>query len=83
MTPDQITLAHRRLQMGITNVGFWVVTASAGLYRLADQGADAVDAWRLAVIAVGAVAAQALFDVIGGTRLMPEPRPSLTSFLRR
>ena len=83
MTPDQIKLAHRRLQLGITNVGFWVLTASAGLYWLAHHRAHAVDAWRLAVIAIGAVAVQAVFDFIGGTRLMPEPRPSLTGFLRR
>ncbi len=83
MTPDQIALAHRRLQLGIANVGFWVLTASAGLYWLADHGAHAVDGWRLTVIAIGAIAVQSVFDVIGGTRLMPEPRPSLTGFLRR
>ena len=83
MTPDQIKLAHRRLQLGITNVGFWVLTASAGLYWLAGHGAHHVDASRLAVIAIWAVAVQAVFDFIGGTRLMPKPRPSLISFLRR
>ena len=31
MTPDQIKRAGHRLQLGITNVGFWVVAASAGL----------------------------------------------------
>ena len=82
MTPDQIKLAHRRLQLGITNVGSWVLTASTGLYWLADHGAPAVDVWRLAVIAIGAVAVQAVFDFIGGTLLMPEPQPSLTGFLR-
>ena len=27
MTPEQITRAHHRLRLGITNVGFWVLTA--------------------------------------------------------
>ena len=83
MTPEQITLAHHRLHLGITNVGFWVLSASAGLHWLVNHGAHAVDGLRLAEIAVGAVAVQAVFDFIGGTRLMPEPRPSLTGFLRR
>ena len=83
MTPEQITRAHRRLRLGITNVGFWVVSASAGLHWLVNHGAHAVDGLRLAEIAVGAVAVQAVFDFIGGTRLMPEPRPSVTGFLRR
>ena len=83
MTPEQTTLAHQRLRLGITNVGIWVLSASAGLYWLVHHGAHAVDGSRLAAIAVGAVAVQAVFDCIGGTRLMPEPRPPLTGFLRR
>jgi len=83
MTPEQTTLAHQRLRLGITNVGIWVLSASAGLYWLVQHGAHAVDVSRLAAIAVGAVAVQAVFDFIGGTRLMPLPRPSLSGFLRR
>ena len=83
MTPTQITLAHHRLLLGISNVGFWVLSASAGLYWLADRGPHAVDAWRLLAIGVAAVALQAVFDFIGGALLMPEPRPSLTGFLHR
>ena len=83
MTPDQIKLAHRRLQLGITNVGFWVLSASAGLSWLVDHGPHAVSAERLATIALGAIAVQAAFDFVGGARLMPEPRPLWTGFLRR
>ena len=32
MTPPQLDLARRRLWLGITNVGFWVLLSAVGLY---------------------------------------------------
>ena len=34
MTLEQLKLARSRLRPGIANVGFWVVTASGGLWWL-------------------------------------------------
>jgi len=81
MTREQVSLARRRLGLGITNVGFWVVAAVLGLLWL-DWGrrvpSDLDPVW----IGVGCVAVQALFDVVGGWWLMPAPRPSGMDFFR-
>ncbi len=75
-------LARRRLWIGITNVGFWVLAACAGLCGLMIFRAEAPD-WRLLiVIGIAVIAAQAAFDFIGGVTLMPGPRPSVVTFLR-
>jgi hypothetical protein len=82
MTPAQIQLARRRLWLGITNVGFWVLAACAGLWWLVISGADAPGPPLMLGIGVGAMAAQAVFDFIGGRTLMPGLRGPLITFLR-
>jgi hypothetical protein len=82
MTPAQMQLARRRLWLGITNVGFWVLAACAGLCWLVNCRADAPGTPVLLSIGAGAVAAQAAFDFLGGVTLMPDPRPSAMTFLR-
>ena len=83
MTPEMKKLARRRLWLGITNVGFWVLTAAAGLYWLASYDTSDLGIRRLGFILGAAVAVQAVFDFIGGILLMPEPRPTITAFLHR
>jgi hypothetical protein len=74
-------LARRRLWLGITNIGFWVLAAGAGLCSLMIFRADAPGPWLLAAIGAGVISAQAVFDVIGGVALMPGPRPPVMTFL--
>lgn len=81
MTSEQQQLARRRLWLGITNVGSWVLAAAVGLSLLVDGRADAFGSGWLMAAGVMAVAAQALFDIIGGTALMTRPRPTVTAFL--
>jgi hypothetical protein len=75
-------LARRRLGLGITNVGTWVLAACAGLYWLVTCRADAPGTPLLFAIGAGVIATQAVFDFIGGVTLMPGPRPTVTAFLR-
>ncbi|MBX3732003.1 MAG: hypothetical protein KF791_05365 [Verrucomicrobiae bacterium] len=82
MTLQQRRLARSRLGLGITNVGFWVLLAAGGLFWLAGRDTRGLDLFRLGVILLTAVAAQSVFDFVGGAWLMPEPRPSVKTFLR-
>lgn len=82
MTLEQIELARHRLRLGITNVGFWVLTAAAGLWWLARWDTSGFDFRRLGFVAAAVVVAQAGFDVVGGKWLMPAPRPAMSVFLR-
>ena len=83
MSPQQLTLARRRLWLGISNVGFWVLAAGSGLYCMTTAGKTTFDLRALAMIGLVALALQAVFDFIGGLGLMPEPRPTVSEFLRR
>jgi len=83
MSPQQLTLARRRLWLGISNVGFWVLAAGSGLYWLTTAGKTTLDLRALATIGLVALALQAVFDFIGGVAFMPEPRPTVSEFLRR
>lgn len=83
MTLEQIELARRRLRLGIANVGFWVVTAAAGLWWLVRCDTTELDFLRLGFAGAAVVAVQSGFDVVGGTLLMPAPRPAMRVFLRR
>ncbi len=82
MTPDALALARRRLQLGITNIGFWVVAASGGLFFLCKARPNAISLSDGALVFAAAVAAQAVFDFLGGRLLMPEPRPTMRAYLR-
>jgi len=81
MTPAQIQIARRRLWLGITNVGFWVMTSAVGVLLLVYGDTRDFDIIRLGLIFVAAVVAQSVFDFIGGSSLMPEPRLTMTAFL--
>ena len=82
MTPEQLNLARRRLWLGITNVGFWVLLSAVGLYWLRCYDASGFNLRRLGFTFAAAVAVQSVFDFIGGSWLMPEPRSSMMTFLR-
>lgn len=82
MNPAQTRLARRRLVLGITNVGFWVLAACAGLVALSRSGAGNVDLVFDGLILAGAVVVQAAFDLVGGFFLMPAPQPTVDGFLR-
>jgi len=82
VTPQQLELARRRLWLGITNVGFWVLMAAMGLYCLVSCDTSGMGIRHLGSIFVTVLATQAVFDFFGGTKLMPGPRPSVTTFLR-
>ena len=83
MDYPQTQLARRRLLLGITNVGFWVLAAAGGLWGLTRCSPDTFTPRGCALVLAGAVAAQAGFDFVGGFVLMPPPRPSLRGFLLR
>ena len=83
MTREQSELARRRLRLGITNVGFWVVIAAAGLSWVERCDTSGFDFRRLGWVALAVVVAQSVFDVVGGKWLLPAPRPTSTVFLRR
>ena len=82
MTPDAMALARRRLQLGITNIGFWVVAASGGLFFLCRARQNAINLSDGALVFAAAVAAQAVLDFLGGRLLMPELRPTMRAYLR-
>ena len=75
-------MAGRRLVLGITNVGVWVVAASGGLFWLVRGGTKTHDVRWYFLIAIGSLVTQSVFDVVGGTVLMPAPRPNVPKFLR-
>ncbi|MCE2827893.1 MAG: hypothetical protein LW626_12555 [Verrucomicrobium sp.] len=82
MNAEQSLLARRRLALGITNVGTWVLGSIAGLGWLATVRPD-LGAVGLLGIGVAAVAVQAVFDAVGGFVWMPAPRPQFRTFLAR
>ena len=81
MDSAQTQLANRRLALGITNVGFWVLAACGGLAWLVIHEADACTLRADGLILVGAVVVQAGFDFVGGFLLMPPPKLPLDRFL--
>ncbi len=81
MTTEQAALARRRLGLGITNVGFWVVASAVGLGWMA-WGRSSDSDLGLPLFALGCIAVQGAFDFVGGWGLMPVRRPSALGFLR-
>lgn len=81
MTTKQAFLARRRLGLGITNVGFWVLTSAAGLGWMA-WGRHPASNLDLPFVAVGCIAVQGAFDFVGGWVLMPMPRARPLGFIR-
>ena len=67
----------------IANVGFWVVTASGGLWWLTSGGAHGLNTRAYVIIGLAVIVVQAAFDLIGGAWLMPPPAPAPGEFLRR
>jgi len=82
MNPEQSLLARRRLQLGITNVGTWVLASIAGLGWLIAVRPE-LGAAGLLGVGVGALALQAVFDVVGGFVWLPDPRLEFRGFLAR
>lgn len=86
MTAAQTALARRRLWLGITNVGAWVLAATGGLLWLvvhAETSSSPVNPRTWAGLGIGALAVQAGFDGVGGGWLMPAPRPAPGAFFAR
>jgi Zn-dependent protease with chaperone function len=86
MTDAQVQNARRRLALGISNVGFWVLASLAGLLWFSPQQTPPVARDGLFLGLVGAVAVQSLFDLAGGFFLMPPaasgPQPFVRPWLR-
>ena len=81
MTSEQLKLARHRLWLGISNVGFWVLLASGGLFWLVVRETGSFG-WRFGFLTGGAaLAVQAVFDLWGGAWLRLQPRPTLRGFL--
>ncbi len=81
MTAEQAVLARRRLWLGISNVGFWVVASAVGLWWLV-WGRSGGASLNPFVVGLGVIAVQGIFDGVGGWWLMPAPRGSAAGFLR-
>ncbi len=83
MDPAQAQLAGRRLALGITNVGSWVVVAAGGLWLLPRTASLWNHPSRVAWLLLLALGVQGVFDYVGGVLLMPAPRLGTTQFLGR
>lgn len=86
MTSEQSALARRRLGLGITNVGFWVLIAVAGLGWLVgspDGRSSNFPLWLAVGLVLAIVLVQAVFDFVGGFVLIPTRHPKPLEFLRR
>jgi hypothetical protein len=86
MTSEQSALARRRLSLGITNVGFWVLIAVAGLGWLVgspDGRSSNFPLWLAVGLVLAIVLVQAVFDFVGGFVLIPTRHPKPLEFLRR
>ncbi len=81
MTDEQIKIARRRLILGITNVGFWVVVAVSGLIWLSIFPSQPMGVSRVLMVLVSVLAIQSLFDFVGGRILMPTGGLSAVPFL--
>ena len=71
MTETQLKTARRRLILGILNVGFWVIVSAAGLLLILGGAMARLESGDLLKVFCGALTVQSLFDVVGGTFLMP------------
>ena len=71
MTVQQRDNARRRLALGISNVGFWVLAAAFGLVGTVSERLPAPKPVDLAVLLICAIMVQFAFDWVGGTLLMP------------
>jgi len=83
MTDTLVHIARRRLALGISNVGFWVLVSLAGLVYLTRDGAWSVNQTGLLKFLLAAVAVQSLFDLVGGFFLMPPAWSASKSFGKR
>ena len=83
MTDAQITTAKHRLALGISNVGFWVLAALAGLVWLIPANVAPIGQTDLMQWMLVAVAVQAVFDWVGGAVLMPASSGGVKRFLPR
>jgi hypothetical protein len=86
MTSEQSDLARRRLSLGITNVGFWVLSAVVGLGWMVgntDGRSSNLPLWLVAGMGLVIVSAQAVFDFVGGFVLIPIRNSAPWQFLRR
>lgn len=83
MTDAQIKTAKRRLALGISNVGFWVLAAVAGLVWLTSSSVPQVGQTDLLQWMLAAVGVQAVFDWVGGAVLMPAYHGGFKRFLSR
>ncbi|MEK0445739.1 MAG: hypothetical protein RLZZ399_1060 [Verrucomicrobiota bacterium] len=82
MTEIQKQTAHRRLLLGISNVGLWVLLSLAGLLWFLPAAASALRLSHLFAVLLGVITVQSLFDLVGGTLLMPSPSSGLARFLQ-
>ena len=83
MDPPQAQLANRRLALGITNVGSWVVAAASGLWLLPRTAALWNGPRNVAWLLLAALGVQGVFDYVGGVLLVPSPPPDRRQFLVR
>jgi len=83
MTDAQIKIAKRRLTLGISNVGFWVLAALAGLVWFAPASTPPIGQTDLLQWTLVALAVQAVFDWVGGAVLMPASHGGAKRFLPR
>jgi len=81
MTDIQLNTARRRLVLGISNVGVWVLASIAGIALVATEVASPRTTGDLFKVMGWVLAIQSLFDAVGGTLLMPDPSAASRRFL--
>ncbi len=82
MTAAQVQNAQRRLALGISNVGFWVLVALACLIRFTPAQTTSVTQGGLVGVLLGVTAIQAVFDLVGGFFLMPQSSSGRLPFMK-
>lgn len=76
-------MARRRLALGITNVGIWVLAAALGLWLLPRTAGLWSQPRHAACLLLAMLGVQGAFDYMGGVLFVPAPRPKATRFLAR
>lgn len=81
LSPAQLELAKKRLLLGVSNVGAWVIAAAGVLWWLGTGHETGLDEIHLGWILASAIVVQGAFDWIGGWVLVVGKRDRVGHYL--